>query len=289
MIRRQAGSDFILITQHDHAILSGQLAERIGNPRFAKPEPYASTILGTQMHDCGWPLHDDLPTLNANGLPIDVFESTLAIAMKVWPASAERAAAADPYAGLLVSLHVMALSVFLFQPPAPFGSEPQGRRPPRDTRPPNQLAKFEINKFQHKEIELQENLRKRLGLRTDLPLKYGLSENPIDVREQRLRANFRLLQAMDRMSLALCCTHPPFGQTGDLYPTPDAAPTHLKLARAGGGPLIVDPWPFDRDAMDFQVPCRRVPGRKYADDAEFQRIYTESPIQNMDVHLRRTA
>jgi hypothetical protein len=47
---------------------------------------------GIELHDCGWPLHDERPTLNEAGLPLDVFESPRAIALEVWQASAERAA-----------------------------------------------------------------------------------------------------------------------------------------------------------------------------------------------------
>jgi hypothetical protein len=280
MIRRETNADsFILITQHDHAVLSGQLAEHFGNARFAKPEPYASTILGTQMHDCGWPLHDDRPTLNRAGLPIDVFESTLPIALKVWTAAAERAAAADPYAGLLVSLHVMALSVFVSS----------GTMPVSNAKTGDMAAQFEMNKFQHREVERQENLRRRLSLRTDLPLKYGLSQNPIDVGELRLRANFKLLQAMDRLSLAVCCTKPPFA-IAQVYPSPDRPAIDLRLERDDAVALVVDPWPFadDLDRLMLAIPCRRIPRRTYSDDAEFHRIYAEAPIQNMEVHVRRS-
>ncbi len=83
MIRRKAGNDFLLITQNDHAILSGKLAEHFGNARFARPQPRQETIDAASLHDCGWPIHDDAPTLNARGEPIDVFESPVALAVQV--------------------------------------------------------------------------------------------------------------------------------------------------------------------------------------------------------------
>src|SRR5438874_5670453 len=111
MIRRAQGSHFLLITQHDHALIAGELADQFGNDNFASPIPREQTLLGVSLHDCGWPLHDIEPTLNADGLPLDVFESPRDLAFKVWTASVERAAQKDPYAGLLVSLHVLSLSV----------------------------------------------------------------------------------------------------------------------------------------------------------------------------------
>ena len=67
MIRHRQGSDFLLITQDDHARLSGRFAEHLGNDRFARPEPRPQTLRGIALHDCGWPLHDRRPTLNRTG------------------------------------------------------------------------------------------------------------------------------------------------------------------------------------------------------------------------------
>ena len=103
MIRRADGADFLLIAQHDHALLAGTLAEQFGNEYFATPEPRDSVLIAVSQHDCGWPLHDDQPTLNKSDHPLDVFETPQNIALEVWTASVDRAAAKDPYAGLLVA------------------------------------------------------------------------------------------------------------------------------------------------------------------------------------------
>src|SRR5690349_21028782 len=110
MIRHRRGDEFLLIAQHDHALLSGQFAERVGNDTFAAPSPFQETVDGVALHDCGWPLHDEHPTLNDKGLPLHVLESPMSVAVGVWTESARRASEKDAYSGLLVSLHVMALS-----------------------------------------------------------------------------------------------------------------------------------------------------------------------------------
>ena len=113
MIRHRRGDHFFLITQHDHAQLSGRFAERVGNGDFVRPEPFRETVDGVALHDCGWPLHDDkAPTLNSEGLPLHVLESPMPVATRVWSESARLAAEHHPYTGLLVSLHVLALSTF---------------------------------------------------------------------------------------------------------------------------------------------------------------------------------
>src|SRR2546421_10285790 len=110
MIRRRVGDEFWLITQHDHALVSGKLAEHFGNDQFQLPAPRESVILGTSLHDCGWPVHDEAPTLNTLGEPRDVFETTPQIGLTTWPESSRRATERDSYAGLLVSLHNLSLS-----------------------------------------------------------------------------------------------------------------------------------------------------------------------------------
>ena len=87
MIRHRLGDDFILITQHDHAQLSGRLAERVGNALFSAPTPFQETVDGIALHDCGWPLHDERPTLNPQGQPLHVLESPMSVAIPVWSES----------------------------------------------------------------------------------------------------------------------------------------------------------------------------------------------------------
>ena len=202
-----------------------------GNERFATPQPLESAIKGVSLHDCGWPLHDDEPTLNKEGKPIDVFESTAAIALKVWTASADRTAAQDPYAGLLVSLHVLSLSVFATTQ-TPFEHEKFYIDDPQ--------AKFGITRFQHHEIERQEQLRMKLGLRTDRPTHHKQQQEVTQKKEDQLTFNFRLLQAMDAISLAACCTQPPSGETQDVHPARAARRLRLALSRRGND-VVVDP------------------------------------------------
>ena len=68
-------------------------------------------------------------------------------------------------------------------------------------------ARFENNKFQHRQIEIQEEVRGKLGMRTDIPLTLGLAGSGFDLREDQLHFDFRWLQALDQISLGICCTH----------------------------------------------------------------------------------
>ncbi|MGH7175975.1 MAG: DUF3891 family protein, partial [Tepidisphaeraceae bacterium] len=200
MIRRTEPNAHCLITQHDHALLSGRLARQIGNKLFDPPHPLEPVCLGIGLHDCGWPLHDDQPTLNSRGLPLDVFETPREIALRVWQESVDRAYANDAYAGFLTSLHVLALSV-------PSTSPKRTPHPSWDMSDPK--TRFEVNRFQHKQIEFQEHRRREMGMRTDIPLLHGLADDSTDPQEQTLVWHVRLLQCLDLVSLALCCTDIP--------------------------------------------------------------------------------
>ncbi|HLL89357.1 MAG TPA: DUF3891 family protein [Tepidisphaeraceae bacterium] len=269
MIRRAAGPDaFHLIAQHDHAILAAALAERVGNAAFARVVRGEQTLAGVRLHDCGWPLHDDRPGLNKHDLPADVFETTPDVGIPVWTASAERAAEAGPYAQLLVSLHVLALSVFATTP-APVNHEKFDLSQPKN--------RFAINKFQQREFERQEGLRRTLGLRTDLPLTHGLAPEHADADEDALRSDFRLLQAMDQLSLGLCCTKPPQAHTTDVHPRPGAPAVQLVLSWGGPDVLHVDPWPFDVGEVRAEVPAKRVRAGAWASTEAFQDAYAAAP------------
>jgi hypothetical protein len=276
MIRRHVGNEFWLITQHDHALLAGGLARHVGNKLF-DPLP-ENAIHGVALHDCGWPLHDDAPTLSNKGQPIDVFESTPQIAIPVWQAGVDRTlATGDDYAALLVSLHVLSLSVKATNAPPPGQHETLLTGNPK--------TRFEVNRFQHLQIEMQEQLRRKLGLPVDVPMRHGLAEDAKTQAELELQFHFRMLQALDLISLALCCTKPPMEQIPNVIPRAGARMLTLKVQR-DGAVLLVSPWIFKTETLHFSVPYRSVRTEPFANLAEFQAEYAGSPIKQLDVELR---
>ena len=274
MIRHRRGNEFLLVAQHDHALLSGQFVTHIGNGRFGPPRPYQETVDGISLHDCGWPLHDEHPTLNGKGLPLHVLESPMPIAITVWSESARRAGEKDPYTGLLVSLHVMALSSI---------AQTNDRTPHERFKDARDL--FDLNKFQHRQAELQEALRRRLGMRTDVPLCHGLAKTGVEPDEDLLLFNYNLLKLCDRLSLDLCCSEPLFETIEDVYPSPGAATQTLSLGHPGAGAMTLKPWPFNVDRLEYDVPCRRVVALPFADEREFQSAYAAAPRDALHVRL----
>jgi uncharacterized protein DUF3891 len=270
MIRRDAGSDFLLITQHDHALFAGELARRLAHPPFTPPIPPEPVIDAISQHDCGWPLHDDQPTLNREGLPLHVFEAPVPLAIEVWSASVDGAMQHGDLQGLLVSLHVMGLSA-LFLSTAAHPSRPDI---------------FEMNKFQHRQSEIQDTLRQRLGLRADIPLHLGLPKAGVSPADDQLLFNFRLLTAMDRISLALCCGKPLFPTMDDVRPAPGRAPVPIITTMPDPATMTLDPWPFDEPAMTFEVPARRVSKGPFASQETFEAAYAAAAPEPLTLRIR---
>ena len=269
MIRRAVENGFLLIAQHDHALLSGKMARRIGNQSFRAPSPYEAVVEAIAQHDCGWPLHDENPTLNAAGQPLHVFEASVSLATQVWNASVARAMNLGDYQGLLVSLHVLGLSAFALS----------------HAKSASRADLFEMNKFQHRQIEIQEDLRTRLGLSNDLPRQLGLAAAGASPAEDLLRFNFRLLTAMDRISLALCCGENLFPALEDVHARPGAPESTVRLSMPNPSMMAMTPWPFDQRPLCFEVPARRVADGAFASPEEFQEAYRRAPVERLALTL----
>jgi hypothetical protein len=272
MIRRQTSDGYWLIKQNDHAVLAGEMARHLGNAQVVRPDPFESTLLGIANHDAGWPLHDDRPTLSAAKIPLDVFESPRQITHKVWLESANRAIAIDPYAGLLVCLHGLSLSAASVSANQPAKFDPQQLR-----------QQFDLNKFQHQMIERLEHLRPKVGLRIDRPLRLGLADSWTEPAEEMLKYNLRMLQAMDVLSLSICCTTPPDFISAHVSPTPGAQGVKLKITRPTPNEIRVSPWLFDVAKFEVSVPYRVVPQRTYQSNAELQVVYATAEIKSLPV------
>ena len=97
-----------LISQPDHAALSGQIAARM---RLA-PE----IVRAIGQHDAGWNMFESdphaAPRLHPDGRPVSFFEIAPGDFLRAWTASVDQAAAESPAGGYLVSQHFTWLGEF---------------------------------------------------------------------------------------------------------------------------------------------------------------------------------
>jgi len=259
MIVRETTGGLLLIDQYTHSKLSGEMARRIGNALFASPLPFEPVVMAIGEHDCGWPTQDCRPVLNKHGVPAHVFEVDQAIALEAWGASVEQVMQRDSYACLLVSLHAMALAnhASLRQPDGP------------DEFSRGQA--FRLRRFVHRQIELQESLRKTLGLRTNAPLRGGLAEPGLCPEEDLLRANFYAMQFLDQVSLNVCFDQLIFDRLDSFYARPGEQPIKVRLGRQADGSLRIDPWPFNSRRVELTAAVRRIKAVTYRDAEELRK------------------
>jgi hypothetical protein len=64
IVRYESDGSIVMITQNDHAQLSGLFAAHWGNEKFEKPRPYPSLVRAAMFHDRGWIRYETSPQLN---------------------------------------------------------------------------------------------------------------------------------------------------------------------------------------------------------------------------------
>lgn len=259
----------------------------VGTSEFRVPGNREEFISAVALHDAGWVLHDRAPTVDGKGLPTDVFESPRELGLAVWPGAVSVAAREGPRAELLVSIHVLTLSAY--------ASSESGMNKAGGAGALTAVERFELNKFQHREFERQRRLREVLGLSLELPLTLGLYDPetededgppplppqppppplPVEVlrREQELVEQYRWLQALDLISLAVCCTTVPVARTPEVLSSGrEDVWESLRLVRDGAD-LRVKPWPFRVERIEVAVPYRVVGTGPYRDAEELREAY----------------
>ncbi|MBI2080217.1 MAG: DUF3891 family protein [candidate division NC10 bacterium] len=261
MIRRALDGHWLCIGQPEHAQFAGAMAEAWGHPPFRPPVPRAEVLRAVAEHDNGWLEWEAAPGLDpGTGRPLHFTEMPVAEHLAIWRRGVQRMLEANPYAGLLVSMHGAALMRFRLERAARTG-EPD---------------RASLRAFLAEQERLQAALREGLGLRP----RYRDA-----VRPARLTANFRLLQLLDALSLLLCCgerepqtfTGVPLGEghrRTDLAVTP--APDGAALA----------PYPFTREPAAFAVTGRLLPVRPFPDPAALHAAWAQAPERRLTFTLR---
>jgi hypothetical protein len=266
----------LLILQVDHSRITGWFAAHWGNDQFARPSPYAAMVLAAQEHDTGWWDWEIKPQVNSEGLPPDYIGSIKHLGGKVWldfyRHGIERLAEQDPYAGYIVSLHSDGLLT-------------QGRG----------LLPYMPDYRVHPEV--QEFLAEQEKFRAALMVQLKNSTDYRDfVADERLWANFKLIEIYDQMGQFVCNRYP-FNSTarknGPSHtlsnvpaPTqPGTADAILEFTIIDESRAKVSPYPFDIDPLPVSFQGRLVPKRRYADQNEFLREYYRAEKLAIDYSL----
>lgn len=169
--QRRVAPSYLLVTQVEHARLSGELAGRFDAARVGKlPEDAVRAIA---MHDGGWAGFDapQGPARSAAGKPVSFLDVPPQTFIPAWLRSIEQADLVSPLAGLMVSGHFSRLAA----------SAPE-------VEEPSQEKEMMLEAFREREQRRQQQLFPLVRLSP------GEVERLVDV-----------LQFCDLLSLYLCC------------------------------------------------------------------------------------
>ena len=95
------------------------------------------------------------------------------------------------------------------------------------------------------------------------------------------------MQTMDRISLGLCCDEAPFGKIEEIVPKMGMNALTLNFVRVGEFELGVEPWPFDEQRVEIQMPYKEVPARKYETGEEFVETYRGAQVRRVKMAVVR--
>lgn len=268
MLVRDAGDAWQIVLQTDHADLSGQLAAAWGGPGFARPEPFESVVRAATRHDDGWAVWERCPRLAGDGTPQSFFTVPAAVHLAFYRAGVDVVQDEDPYAGLLVSMHMTGLY-----------RERYGVMP----TPPRELddeTRALVDAFVEQEEERQVALRRAL-----------------DCDEAQRWTNYALLQAFDVVSLYFGLADVETGASGACEGVPTAIgaadddragdPVRIAIEPLGPWRVRFDPYPFVEDTTPLTLRRRLVPKRDWPTDDAFRADYEAAPVETVRIYVQR--
>jgi hypothetical protein len=258
---RDAGDRWQLVMQPDHAELSAQLAGAWGGDGFARPEPHASVVRATRRHDDGWSVWERAPRLGADGTPQPFFDVPARVHLAFYRAAVEAVCDEDPYAGLLVSMHMSGLYRHRY------GVMPTPAMQLTDE------ARTHVEEFVVREEERQRALAEAL-----------------EVDEERQWVNYALLQVFDVVSLYFGLADVETGAPGacEGVPVVDGGdPVRIEIAPLGPWRVRFDPYPFVESPLPLTLVRRLVPKRAWADDDAFRAELAVTPPETVRIYAQR--
>ena len=259
MIIQEQGDQFVVIRQTDHATLAGFFARELGNENFARPEPNDSFRMAAAEHDNGWTEWELNPLIDfATFTPYTFMSIPTAQHIEIYKRGIDRVVQADQYAGLLTTMHVAGLY----------------------DRARATIPGFSAKYVRSSETQIVAEFIQRLRLQ-QLRLKVDLRADAArkdSVDEKSLQANLQRLDALDRLSLYFCLP-PQEDATIDAVPVDEyGREVDWELRPKADGAVTLSPYPFRRDPLDISILARRIPKRRYADDADLQKTLALAPF-----------
>ncbi len=256
MIVRDAGDAWDVVLQTDHALLSGQFASAWGNERFVTPKPLRTVVRAAARHDDGWAIWERAPSLlsvNGTPRPRNFLDVQIRSHLAFYRAQIAAVGDEDPYAGLLISMHGCGIYN------GRYGTDP--------------ALKLTFAAADQRAVDAfvgeQEQRRHELVIELELT-------------EDELWTNYKLLQVYDRLSLYFCTKDVEGGEPAKLAPIPvsyDGEEAQISIEPDGPWRVRMDPYPFGESPTTFALPRRTLPKAAWSDNDEFREQFFATPAQ----------
>lgn len=254
IVRYESDGSIVMITQNDHAQLSGLFAAHWGNGTFEKPRPFMPLVRAAMFHDRGWIRYETGPQLNpATGKTPNYREVPNDEAqLEAFEWAGDWLGAIDAYAGLMIARHRTGLWQGRYGVITSPTAIQRGKLPPP-------IEAF-IARSEAKQKAVAE--------------KFDPSE---------LAINYNLLQIWDLLSLYICSTE--VLKPDRVEPVPlnySGEPgVGMTLTPRDAGTIAIDPYPFDQPALTASLIFRRLRQNQFKDTAELQSVYFKTAPQIM--------
>jgi hypothetical protein len=231
-------SETLVVTHDFHLNLASQFSRRWGNDVFATPDPWFILNYMARNHDLGWQEFDRDPGIDPEtGWPYNVVTIPPDAAASIHRQNVARNYLFHPYAGILSAMHIMGFFTSRLGMCEFVTINDYVERYPDYVRP---LV-----------AECEANLER---------WKAEVASNPDTaewVEEDRLRTNYRLLQAYDMLSLYFCLG---FDERIELtnVPVANGDSATVTIEPLGDGRHMLDPYPLAVSPLRILLDAKRV-------------------------------
>jgi hypothetical protein len=275
MLPVQDGDNIILVFQHDHADLSGQIGASWGNAKFAPPEPFEEMVYTTSVHDMSWIFWDyyplgvtselkPIPWLEMRKYAFEEFSRFYRIQMRgVGPY--------HQYAQLLLAMHAAGLY--------------KGRY---GTQPSHTSLQTAIKPEWQEDIDQLEKLQRDAK---QVLMKSSDTANWLS--EKFLWTNYKMLEVWDRLSQYFTGRDDNIPNS-TINPVPlsyEGGETQLKLERIKESEksdhtkksVTLTPYPFSSDPQTFYYKAILIPDKRYPNEKELTKTILRGRRINFEV------
>jgi hypothetical protein len=242
VIVRDVGDAWQVVLQVDHAQLSGAIADAWAD-RGAR---HASVAVAARRHDDGWAVWERSPLVDAAGKPVSFLDVRVPAHLAFYRAGIAAITDEDPYAGLLVSMH--GAGIYRQR----YGEDPGLKLTHAD----------EVTELVDAFVAEQE-------------ASFAPRAAALGVGEAERWADYRRLQAYDRLSLLFCMRDLAAREPFDLGT--------LRIDPRGAWSIGIDPFPLEHP-VTLSLLRRLVPKRDWTQEA-FREAFPTLPVERIDVEL----